>query len=64
MKKQDYAVLIEYANSTTCTWELDLTKDEANARAEALAHHYGSHARVSVVPGFELSKLKSWSTQS
>ena len=61
---KNYAVLVEYANSTTCTWELELTNDEAHARAEALGRQYGSHARVSVVPGFELSKLKSWSAQS
>ena len=53
---KNYSVLIEYTNSTTCTWELELTKDEATARAGALARHYGSHARVSVVPGFVLSK--------
>ena len=53
---KNYDVLVEYTNSTTCTWELELTKDEAEARAAALARHYGSHARVSVVHGFELSK--------
>ena len=41
-----------------------MTKNEANARAEALARQYGSHARVSVVPGFALSNPKSRSAQS